>query len=208
MFAPVQTADEAIIADSAEQAWQQVTSTVPAWWPAALSKTAFHAALRDKGWTLSDMAFAFGVSIATASRLAADPERDAHWVLALQALPRLTRREQQQLRAARARLWPRARVGLPEGEMAAAAGQGGFRYVGVIEQYESVACHRSGDLAEEGDERGCILALQDTANGQQYLVAFPAGRAWFGADAFDQYFYTTGRLLSAAERVALGVTDD
>ena len=54
----------------------------------------------------------------------------------------------------------------------------------------------------------CILALQDTANGQQYLVAFPAGRDWFGADAFDQYFYTTGRLLSAAERVALGVTDE
>ena len=208
MFAPVQTADEAVIADSAEQAWQLVTGTVPAWWPAALSKTAFHAALRDKGWTLSDMAFAFGVSIAPASRLAADPERDAPWVLALQALPRLPRRAQQQLRAARARLWPRAHVGLPEGEMAAAAGQGGFRYVGVIEQYESVACHRSGDLAEEGDERGCILALQDTANGQQYLVAFPAGRAWFGADAFDRYFYTTGRLLSVAERVALGGTDD
>ncbi len=200
---------EAVV--SAEQAWQRVAGSVPAWWPQPLSKQAFHALLRDKGWTISDMAFAFGVSIATASRLAADPERDAHWLLALQALPRLSRREQQQLRVARSVLWPRSSpcaqaVAVPP--LLPKLAQGGFRYVGVIEQYESVACHRTHDLAEEGDERGCILALQDTASGQQYRVAFPSGAAWFSADAFDAHFYTTGRLLTATERAAWGYPDD
>ncbi len=196
---------------SAEQAWQRGAGAVPGWWPQPLSKHAFHAILRDKGWRVSDMAFAFGVSIATASRLAADPQRDAHWLWALQALPHLSRREQQQLRAARVARWPRPPVGSPP-EAATPlldrVAQAGFRYVGVIEQYESVACHRNHDLAEEGDERGCILAFQDTASGQQYRVAFPSGAAWFSADAFDAHFYTTGRLVTAAERAAWGYSDD
>lgn len=194
--------------DSVEAAWQAVADGVPGWWPAPLSKAAFHATLRGKGWTLSDFAVLCGVSVATISRIAADPERDAHWLLALQALPPLSRREKQQLLAVRRLLWPRQAEAMPDlGEPCTSDGHGGFRYVGVIECYESVACHRSGDLAEEGDERGYIQALRDTAAGQQYRVAFPQGAAWFDADQFDHYFYTTGRVLPPAERFADGVDD-
>lgn len=190
---------------SIDEAWIIVAGGAPAWWPAKLSKTAFHGALRAKGWSLSDFALMSGVSIATISRIAADPERDPHWILALQALPRLTRREQQQLKAARKLLWARDVEAMPPmGGSCSLEDHGGFRYVGVIDCFESVACHRTCDLAEEGDERGYIHAIRDVSAGQQYLIVFPSGEDWFDADQFDEYFYTTGRILSAEERKTIG----
>lgn len=190
---------------SIDEAWSTVAEGLPAWWPVKLSKAAFHSALKAKGWSLSDFALLSGVSLATISRIAADSERDPHWLLALQALPRLTRREQHQLRAVRKLLWTRdVEPMLPMGGACSLEDQGGFRYVGVIDCFESVACHRTCDLAEEGDEGGYIHAIRDMSAGQQYLVVFPSGEDWFDADQFDEYFYTTGRILSAEERKALG----
>ncbi|NDV14078.1 hypothetical protein GZH52_14990 [Crenobacter sp. HX-7-9] len=156
------------------------------WQPRALSKAEFHGVLREKGLSLSDAAFLWEVSVATASRIAANPDRPAHWLFALAALPTLRAAELKALHAQRRRQGRPARP--KPGEVIQAM-------TVSAELYESVACHATCGLAEEGDADGYIKAVRGSGTETQFLVCFPAGEDWFGAALFDDYFYTTGRIV-------------
>ncbi len=165
---------------------------VTTWHPRALSKAEFHAVLREKRLSLSDAAFLWGVSTATACRLAANPARPAHWLFALAALPRLQATELRALRAERKRLQQSAQVtSRPEAQAAA---------VPSIELHESIACHALCGLAEEGDADGYLKGMRGIGADVEYLVCFPAGEDWFTSALFDHYFYATGRILAPEER--------
>ncbi len=173
---------------------------LPVWWPHALSKAAFRNALRRKGWTLSDAAFVWGISLASASRIAANPRRARHWLLALQALPEIGQRERLELRAARQRLQPPPK---PVPAAPAAAKLAAEDLSAAIECFESVACHRVCGIAEEGDADGFIAAIRGSGSQREYQVTFPAGEDWFPQADFDRYFYSTGCILSERKRAQL-----
>jgi len=184
----------------------EVCDGMPAWWPRKLTKGEFHAAIRAKGLTLSDVAFIWGISIAAASRIAADFHRAEHWLYALDALPSLTRAQIKQLREARKLLWPYSPPPpKPLNVMSPAEAQAddGYRMRGLVDLYESVACHATCGIAEEGDAAGYIADIRDTGHGEEYLVWFSTGEDWFPPADFDDYFYTTGRVLDEAERAQL-----
>lgn len=163
----------------------------PPWQPRSLSKAEFHGALREKGLSLSDAAFLWGVSVANASRVAANPGRPAHWLFALAALPRLRAAELKALRAQRKQ----------QGRPVQSQSREVFQVASVdAELYESVACHANCGLAEEGDADGYIKAVRGAGSTLEFLVCFPAGEDWFGAALFDDYFYTTGRIVRPVAR--------
>ncbi|MGL6071966.1 hypothetical protein [Craterilacuibacter sp.] len=174
----------------------------PAWWPRALSKAEFRIALHRKGWTLSDAAFVWGISLASASRIAANPRRTRHWLLALQALPEIGHSERLALRAARQHLQPPP-TPKPVPVTPAAAERASEDLCAEVECFESVACHRVCGIAEEGDADGFIAEIRGDGRQLAYRVTFPAGEDWFPQTDFDRYFYTTGRILNAAERAHL-----
>lgn len=147
------------------------------------------------GWSLSNLAWRWQISIEHLSRLLADPNRPTYWDDAVSGLPRLTRLEAAEIRRTRLaatvdKRMHRAQHRTPQ--KAAPLGNG-FAYQGfLVPGSVVVVTSPVPNIAGVGDE-GVVRELRQFEYGEDYLIRFDNGEVWFNVDRIAEHLVETGR---------------
>ncbi|MDN0082432.1 hypothetical protein QU487_06645 [Crenobacter sp. SG2305] len=146
--------------------------------------------IRARGWALGDLAFWLGISRQYLYEIMGDVHRPRHWDLALENVPRLTKKEMRMVTEARRAAEQVAASSKP---VPAVPALPGFRYHGALQVGSIVAASTwIGEMAEEGEE-GVVIEIRSTAVSEEYLIRFAHGEEWFDPDAFDEVMVDTGQ---------------
>lgn len=166
--------------------------------PVRLSRNAFRALAKAKGWKFTMLAARWGVTPEWISEVSRNPQRDVRYDDALYGLPdlhHLKRDLQQRAREVEAavagrqeRQQARARVAVP-----------GYRYRGYLVSGAVVTVAiEFGSIADEG-QRGIVFMVEQQVKQEIYGVVFErGGYDWFSPDAVDRYLVATGLIASGA----------
>lgn len=148
----------------------------------------------DAGWSLSNLAWRWGVSLEHLSRLFSDPDRPAYWADAVAGLPRLTRQDAARIRGERlaATAQVRARRARTRKQAAGQELAAINPYRGYLVAGSVLVVTRALGYAEIGVE-GVVLALRETSGREEYLIRFPGGEEWFDAVHIEAHLAETGR---------------
>lgn len=157
-----------------------------------LSPRAFRQLLKSKGWSISNLAWRWGVSVEHLAREIANPERTPRWDDAARGVEPID--AECAARIKRERLEQRPRKLTQQAPRPARQGLG-YRYHGELEIGSVLVVF--GGLGEipEG-ARAVVRAIEDDGSAERYLVEFDDGYGafWFGPDDIDAAFVATGEV--------------
>jgi hypothetical protein len=158
----------------------------------SMSKDEFKDGILSKGWSLSNLAWRWGITAEYLSRLITNQNRGRHWDDAVRGLPTIGRIKAATIRKERFAASPKD-IGLTPSVAATANDSHGYSYQGYLTKGSVVVASKAiRDFAESGEE-GYVSAVRDGGCGEEYLIVFHGDEKWFREIDVETSLVETGR---------------
>jgi hypothetical protein len=161
-----------------------------------LSRDEFKALIMSRGWSMSNLAWHWGISLEHLSRLIVDRDRPVYWDDAAAGVRILTRADAAKLRKDRLHATAQVRAKRLEVRKSQVKPAGtGYSYQGFLVVGSVVVVSNPLGYANQGDE-GVVVEVSDDGSGEIYRIQFAGGEEWFDAKRFELHLFETGKTKS------------
>lgn len=157
-----------------------------------ITKVVFKQVARERGWSLSNLAWRWNISLEHLLRTIAEENRSIRWDDALRGLPNLSNEDAQEIRAQRLAARPPPAPRTQQHARPDMRGGPGYRYHGsLVDGSVLLTCEALGEIPEGA--RAVVRRTDDNGCVERYLVEFDDyGSFWMSPDEIDASLVETG----------------